>query len=94
MDLLLYTLKRLFLAIFVLIGLSILIFVIARVVPGDPARLALGPRAPQSTVNELRREMHLDQPLAVRADVVHRCAYAVAKVHCADSIIIFAAPHR
>ena len=64
MDLLLYILKRLVLSVFVLIGLSILIFVIARVVPGDPARLALGPRAPQSTVNELRREMHLDQPLA------------------------------
>ena len=29
----------------VLVGLSVVIFVIARVVPGDPARMALGPRA-------------------------------------------------
>jgi len=56
-------LKRIGLSIFVLFGLSILIFVIARVVPGDPARLALGPRAPEWAVQNLRLEMHLDKPL-------------------------------
>lgn len=58
-----YILKRLLLSIFVLIGLSIVIFVIARVVPGDPARMALGPRAPQYAVDALRHEMNLDKPL-------------------------------
>jgi peptide/nickel transport system permease protein len=48
---------------FVLIGLSILIFVIGRVVPGDPARLALGPRTPEDVVQNLREEMNLDKPL-------------------------------
>ncbi len=48
--------------IFVLLGLSILIFCISRVMPGDPARLALGPRAPEETVQALREEMHLDEP--------------------------------
>jgi peptide/nickel transport system permease protein len=66
MNLGIYILKRLFLSIFVLIGLSMLIFIIARVVPGDPARMALGPRTPQFAVDELRQEMHLDKPLATQ----------------------------
>lgn len=61
-----FLLRRLFLSIFVLIGISILIFIIARVVPGDPARLALGPNAPQETVDNLRKEMHLDKSLPVQ----------------------------
>jgi len=60
-----FLLRRLFLSIFVLVGISILIFIIARVVPGDPARLALGPNAPQETVDTLRKEMHLDKSLPV-----------------------------
>jgi len=55
--------KRLFQGIFVLVGVSILIFIIARIVPGDPARLALGPRATQEAVDALSREMHLDESL-------------------------------
>ena len=55
--------KRLFHSIFVIFGLSILIFVIARIVPGDPARMALGPRAPVDVVERLRQQMHLDRPL-------------------------------
>jgi len=55
--------KRLLLSIFVIFGLSIVIFVIARVVPGDPARMALGPRAPEEVVQRLREEMYLDKPL-------------------------------
>jgi peptide/nickel transport system permease protein len=51
------------LSIGVLLGLSILIFIIARVVPGDPVRLALGARAPQEVVQKVSREMHLDKPL-------------------------------
>lgn len=50
-------------SIFVLFGLSILIFIIARVLPGDPARTALGARAPQEVVDRLREELHLNDPL-------------------------------
>lgn len=49
--------------IFSLIGLSILVFVLARVLPGDPARMALGPRAPEWAVDNLRKQLRLDQPL-------------------------------
>jgi len=58
-----FLLRRLFLSILVLIGISILIFVIARIVPGDPARMALGPRAPQEVVDRLRKEMYLDKSI-------------------------------
>ena len=43
-----------------------MIFVIARVLPGDPARLALGPRAPQSAVDALRAAMHLNDSIFVQ----------------------------
>ena len=58
-----FLLKRLLYSIFVIFGLSILIFIIARIVPGDPARLTLGPRAPEEVVQRLRQEMYLDKPL-------------------------------
>jgi len=50
----------------VLLGLSVLIFVISRVAPGDPARIALGPRAPESVVQALREKMNLDKPFVVQ----------------------------
>lgn len=59
-----------------MLGLSIVIFVIARIMPGDPARMAVGGRAPQWVVDRLRDQMHLNDPLAVQygywlADAVH-----------------------
>jgi len=58
-----FLLKRLLHSVFVLLGLSILIFIIARVMPGDPARAALGPRAPEWAVQRVRESMYLDKPL-------------------------------
>jgi peptide/nickel transport system permease protein len=58
-----FILRRLALSIFVLFGLSIVIFIIARIVPGNPARMALGPRAPVEVVERLSKQMHLDRPL-------------------------------
>jgi len=58
-----FILRRLAISIFVLFGLSILIFLIARVIPGDPARMALGPRTPVDVVEKLRQKMHLDKSL-------------------------------
>ncbi|MSO65229.1 MAG: ABC transporter permease [Alphaproteobacteria bacterium] len=50
----------------VMLGLSILIFVISRVMPGDPVRFALGPGATQAQIDQLTREMGLDQPMVVQ----------------------------
>jgi peptide/nickel transport system permease protein len=55
--------RRLIHSIFVLWGLSVVIFIISRIMPGDPARMAVGARAPQWVVDDLRTQMHLDEPL-------------------------------
>lgn len=57
-----YILKRLLQGVFVIFGVSIMIFVLSRVVPGNPGRLALGPRATQEAVDELNKELYMDQP--------------------------------
>ena len=68
--------KRLLLGIFVLFGTSILIFTIARVVPGDVTTLALGSRASEAAREALRVEMYLNDPLPIQyvkwlGDVLH-----------------------
>ncbi|HWK67751.1 MAG TPA: ABC transporter permease [Rhizobiaceae bacterium] len=47
----------------VLVGVSILVFLLTRVLPGDPAAAALGDRATPEQVAQLRSELGLDQPL-------------------------------
>lgn len=49
-----------------LAGLSIIIFVTSRILPGNPARMALGPMATEEQVEEFAREMGLDQPIPVQ----------------------------
>jgi peptide/nickel transport system permease protein len=66
MRMIIFLARRIFQSIFVLLGLSILIFLIARVLPGDPARTALGARAPQWVVDRLREDMHLTEPITVQ----------------------------
>ncbi|WP_254861572.1 ABC transporter permease [Halovivax gelatinilyticus] len=61
-----YLLKRILSVIPVFFGLSILIFFLARVVPGDPARQALGPRASEEAVEQLREDMGLNDPIWVQ----------------------------
>lgn len=58
--------KRLSISIIVLIGVSMLIFTIARVIPGDPARIALGPNATVEQVDQLREKLHLNEPIWVQ----------------------------
>jgi peptide/nickel transport system permease protein len=53
--------KRLGTSLVVLVGVSILIFAIARVIPGDPARIALGPNATAEQIAALREKLHLDR---------------------------------
>lgn len=61
-----FLLRRIIGFIGVLIVLSIIIFVLARVVPGDPARMAMGPAASAEQVAALQVELGLDQPLIVQ----------------------------
>lgn len=58
-----YLVRRALSTVPMFIGLSMLIFVMARVIPGRPARLALGPRASDEAVERLRDQMGLDEPI-------------------------------
>jgi peptide/nickel transport system permease protein len=61
-----YLLRRAIGFAFVLLGLAVVIFIVARIVPGDPARIALGPLATNEQVAQLRLEMGLDRPAVVQ----------------------------
>lgn len=61
-----YIVRRVLQAVPVLFGLSILIFAITRIIPGDPVRLALGPRATEAQVEAMRAEMGLNEPLPIQ----------------------------
>ena len=61
-----YILKRLLLLIPVLIGVSILIFVIVRLTPGDPARILAGEHATEEYVQATRERWGLDKPMYVQ----------------------------
>lgn len=63
MDLIKSVMNRLMWSIFVLLGLSILIFTIVMVIPGDPARMALGPKASAEIVEAYREALHLNDPV-------------------------------
>lgn len=58
-----YLTRRLLHACLTLLGVSVLVFVILRVIPGDPARMLLPEGAPQSAVDELDRQLGLHKPL-------------------------------
>jgi glutathione transport system permease protein len=58
-----YLLKRLLLAIPTLILAMTMVFVLARVVPGDPAMVILGDQASAESLAALRAKLGLDRPL-------------------------------
>ncbi len=57
---------RLALAVPVLVCVSIVAFVLLRLAPGDPAQLQAGLNATPETIDALRHEMALDQPLPMQ----------------------------
>ena len=58
-----YIRKRLLVMIFVLFGVSLIIFSMIHLVPGDPAFLLLGQHATDQQAAALRHQLGLDQPL-------------------------------
>jgi peptide/nickel transport system permease protein len=61
-----FIIRRLLASVPVMIGLSMLIFFISRILPGSPVRLALGPTATDEQVEMLRQQMGLDQPIPIQ----------------------------
>lgn len=61
-----YVLKRLLMMIPVLIGVTFVVFFILALSPGDPAKMILGEQATQESIEALREELGLNDPLLVR----------------------------
>ena len=61
-----YFLKRIGISILVFFGVSIVIFCLARLIPGDPARIALGPFATKEMVEQLRETLHLNESIFIQ----------------------------
>jgi ABC-type dipeptide/oligopeptide/nickel transport system permease component len=61
-----YVFQRLGQSAVTLLGVSVLVFVILRVLPGDPARMLLPDGAPESAVAELNRQLGLREPFIVQ----------------------------
>ncbi|NOD78363.1 ABC transporter permease [Ruegeria sp. HKCCD4332] len=61
-----YILKRLLSAIPVLFGVTIIVFVIMALIPGDPATAILGSYATPENVAKLNADLGLDKPLVQR----------------------------
>jgi peptide/nickel transport system permease protein len=61
-----YLVRRIVFGAAVLVGTSLLTFLIAFVVPADPAIAMAGAKADPQTLASIRRELRLDQPLYVQ----------------------------
>ena len=61
-----YIAKRLLAMIPVILGVTLIVYLIMSLAPGDPARTILGEQATEEQVNELREEMGLNDPIIVQ----------------------------
>jgi len=61
-----YLLRRLLHLGPVLLGVSLIVFVVLHLTPGDPAEVMLGSQATREDLSRLRAELGLDQPLHVQ----------------------------
>jgi peptide/nickel transport system permease protein len=58
-----FVVRRLVQSLVVLVGVTLVVFLLLQLVPGDPVRIALGTRFDQATYDTLRERMGLDRPL-------------------------------
>lgn len=61
-----FSIKRLFLAIPTLIAMLTAVFILVRMVPGDPAAVMLGDQASAESLRALRTQLGLDQPMYIQ----------------------------
>ena len=67
--------RRILTSIFVLIGVSIMTFFIARVIPTNAAAMYIGPKARQEDIDRVKKQLGLDKPLPVQY-IVHESTLA------------------
>ncbi|MEZ4868164.1 MAG: ABC transporter permease [Caldilineaceae bacterium] len=58
-----YLIQRLLLSVPVIIGVTLIVFAILHLTPGEPVRIMAGPRASEERVQEIRTQLGLDQPI-------------------------------
>lgn len=61
-----YLLERLLALIPIALGVTLILFTLLYITPGDPARIALGEEAPEESIAEFNREHGLDRPFIIR----------------------------
>lgn len=70
-----YLVRRVWQSAVTLVGVSVLVFLILRVIPGDPAKMLLPEGAPQSAIEELTRHLGLREPLYVQYGIFLRSVF-------------------
>jgi peptide/nickel transport system permease protein len=61
-----YIARRCLMAVLVIFGVSLMTFVLAFLVPADPARVYAGSNASVQTVAHIRQQLGLNRPLPVQ----------------------------
>lgn len=61
-----YIIRRILISLLVVFLVSVFSFSLLQIMPGDPARLALGYEASEEDVQTLREQMNLDKPILVQ----------------------------
>jgi len=61
-----YIVRRLLILPVILLGVSVLVFMVIHLVPGNPAQVIAGPDAPPETVAAIEQELGLNDPLPVQ----------------------------
>lgn len=61
-----FVLKKILNGIFVLFGVASVIFLIFKIMPGDPVKMMLGQRSDEATIRALNEEYYLNKPLTTQ----------------------------
>ena len=61
-----FIVKRLFYGFLVLLGVITVVFLVFNVLPGDPARMMLGQRADQASIDAINKDLGRDKPMATQ----------------------------
>ncbi len=61
-----YVIRRIFILIPTLLGVSVIVFLMLHLTPGDPAELLMGERATDEAIEQIREHLGLNQPIYVQ----------------------------
>ena len=61
-----FILKRLLYGFLVLLGVITVVFLLFNVLPGDPARMMLGQRADQASIDAINKDLGRDKPMTTQ----------------------------